>query len=180
MRPLLALRAAPVLALLAICAACDFKPLYGKSDTSTSRAAAENLQAIKIGPISGDSSYRTEYLLRNNLLDRLNPRGEPSRPNYRLEIVLSEFKEALAITTVDEATRTNLVIAARYRLFDTTTNTAVHASEVRGITAFNLLRADFGNVSAEADARQRVARELAENIRIELATWFTRPAAQRP
>jgi LPS-assembly lipoprotein len=180
MRPIVALRATAVLALLGLSTGCDFKPLYGKSETPTSRAAADNLQAIKIGTISGDSSYRTEYLLRNSLLDRLNPRGEPGRPSYRLEIVLSEFKEALAITTVDEATRTNLVIAARYRLFDTATNAPVHASEVRGITAYNLLRADFGNVAAEADARQRVARELAENIRLELATWFTRPAAQRP
>lgn len=172
---------AAALALLAALAACEFRPLYAKNDGAAGGPAAiDSLQAIKIGSITGDSSYRTEYLLRNNLLDRLNPRGEPSRPGYRLDIILNEFKEALAITSVDEATRTNLVIAARYRLIDTARDVPVHASEVRSITAYNLLRADFGNVAAEIDARQRVTREIAEQIRGELATWFTRPAAQRP
>jgi len=170
---------AAVLALLSLLAACELRPLYGKNDIAGGTAAVDNLQAIKIGTIGGNSSYRTEYLLRNSLLDRINPKGEPSRPNYRLEIVLSEFREQIAITTTDEATRTNLIIAARYRLYDAASNAPVHASEVRSITAYNLLRADFGNVAAEGDARQRIARELAEHIRVELATWFTRPAAQQ-
>lgn len=173
------LRSAAALAALSLLAACGLKPLYGKDDQPGITAAVDDLQAIKISSITGNSSYRTEYLLRNSLLDRLNPKGEPSRPGYRLEIVLNEFREQLAITTTDEATRTNLIIAARYRLFDAATNRPVHESEVRSITAFNLLRADFGNVAAENDARQRIARELAEHIRVELATWFTRPVTQR-
>lgn len=174
-------RLAAALFLLGALAACELRPLYAKRENAPGGTAAiEDLQSIKIGSITGDSSYRTEYLLRNSLLDRLNPRGEPNRPGYRLDIILYEFKEQLAITSVDEATRTNLVIAARYRLIDNASNAPVHASEVRGITAYNLLRADFGNVAAEIDARQRVTRELAEQIRLELATWFTRPAVQRP
>jgi LPS-assembly lipoprotein len=169
------------LGLLALLAACEFRPLYARNDTAPGRTATvDEMQAIQVARVTGNSSERTGLYLRNGLLDRLTPKGEPSRPRYRLDIILNEFKEALAITSTDEATRTNLIIAARYRLVDTTSNAPVHASEVRSITAYNLLRADFGNIAAESDARQRIALDLAEQIRIELATWFTRPAAQRP
>ncbi len=153
-------------------AGCELRPLYA-TDNVTSMPMAE-LETVQISRVTG-STDRTGLLLRNNLLDRLNPRGEPSRPRYRLDVVLEEFKEAAAITRADEATRTNLVIAARYRLVDLATNRPVHANEVRNATAYNILRADFGNVAAEQDARQRLSRELAEAIRTELASWLARP-----
>lgn len=153
-------------------AACELRPLYA-TDNVTAAPMAE-LEAVQIARVTG-SNDRTGLLLRNSLLDRLNPRGEPSRPRYRLDVVLEEFKEATAITRSDEATRTNLVIAARYRLIDLASNKPIHANEVRNATAFNILRADFGNVAAEQDARQRLSRELAEAIRTELASWLARP-----
>jgi hypothetical protein len=59
-------------------------------------------------------------------------------------------------------------------LFDAGSNAPVHVATTRAVASFNLLRADFGNVIAERDARARLAREVAELIRIELAAWFAR------
>ncbi len=166
-----------ILGLAAGLAGCGLQPLYGKGSSDTASVAPE-LAQIQIAKIDS-GGQRTAYLVRNNLLDRLNPRGEPDRPRYRLEIKLLEFPESLAITSSDEATRTNLVMAAQYKLVDLASNRPIHASEVRSITSFNRLRADFGNIAAEQDATQRAARELSESIRAELATWFSRPAVQR-
>jgi len=159
--------------------ACELRPLYATDAASATSAPVAELASIQVARVTGNSGDRTGLLLRNALLDRLNPRGEPSRPRYRLDIVLEEFREGAAITRSDEATRTNLVIAARYRLVDLATNQAVHANEARNATAYNILRADFGNIAAEQDARQRLSRELAEAIRTGLASWLARPTVPR-
>ncbi|HUN49936.1 MAG TPA: LPS assembly lipoprotein LptE, partial [Candidatus Sulfotelmatobacter sp.] len=119
---------------------------------------------------------RTAQLLENDLLDQLTPLGKPLRPRYRLDIQLGESLQAIVVSAQNETTRDSLVIIASYTLVDARTGKAIHINSARAIASFDVLRADFGNVAAERDARERLARQLSDEIRAELASWFLRPA----
>ena len=47
---------------------------------------------------------------------------------------------------------------------------------VTTLESYNVLRQEFGNLSAEADARLRAARDLADQMRIRLALYFEQRA----
>ncbi len=160
---------------LLLLAGCGFHPLYGDNPNGGTTAAV--VQEIAVGDVSEPMAPRTAQLLRNALLDNINPAGAPARPKYRLVVNVAETENLLAITQAAQVTRTNLQLSGSYRLLDAKTGTVLHSGLARAITAFNVLRIDYGNVVAEKDARARLAKELADKIRDDLAVWLTRPGA---
>src|SRR5690242_7641602 len=76
-------RAAGAALLLLALAGCGFRPLYG------TRAAdpyvGPEMGGIYISPLPD----RDGQLVRNALLDRIDPKGEPQQPRYRLDIKLT-------------------------------------------------------------------------------------------
>ena len=174
-------------ALLAALTACGFHPLYG--NPSIGGGAGPQLNDISLGlvrPAPNNNAFvgennageqqRTAQLLENDLLDRLSPTGKPLRPRYRLDIQLTESLGAIVVSAQNETTRDSLIMTASYTLVDAQTGKAIHLNSARAIASFDVLRADFGNVVAERDARERLARQLSEQIRAELGSWFLRPA----
>jgi LPS-assembly lipoprotein len=173
--------------LLAALTACGFRPLYGtpgSGDGATPQLESISLGRVQAAPNSNafvgqnnaGEQQRTAQLLENDLLDRFSPTGKPLQPRYRLDIQLAESLEAIVVSAQNETTRDSLVMTANYTLVDARTGKAVHLSSTRAIASFDVLRADFGNVAAERDARERLARQLSEQIRAELGSWFLRPA----
>ena len=160
-------------------AGCGFRPLYGQDDSGG--GTTPQLSRISVSEPTAPLARHTAQLVRINLQDRLTPGGLPDRPLYRLQMTLDEAEQQLALTKAEEATRIDLIVSVSYTLIDLRSNTVVHTNNLRSISSFSRLRADFGNVSAENDARARAARELAEEIRIELASWLGRftPEAKR-
>lgn len=160
-------RVAAVALALAPLAGCGFEPLYGTRDGA---AVTAELAAIEVGRIPDRSGQQ----LRNFLLDRLNPQGRPAKPMYRLSVELVESRVDLAIRKDETATRVNLVITARYQLLDVATGKPVFRAESRVTTSFNIVRSDFGAVSAEIAARRRGAREISDDIRTRVAIFLNR------
>jgi LPS-assembly lipoprotein len=159
-----------LLLLPLVLAACGFEPLYGSRERG-GPGSVEALQQIAVGPIPD----RIGQVLRNNLLDRLTPTGEPDRPRYRLAVALAVSKEGLAITKDESITRFNLRIIASFVLYDTANNAEVTRGVSRTIAAYNVVTSQFATLVAEKDAESRAARELSEDIRTRLAVHFTRP-----
>ena len=151
-----------------IVAACGFQPLYGSGQGVLSSAVVEDLAAVRITAISD----RVGQIVRNDLLDRLNPFGEPTSPRFSLAVELEEAKEGLAIQIDDTVTRFNLTLTANYFLTDAQTGAMLTAGSVRATAAYNVLRSDFANVIAERDAQQRAAREIADELNTRLAVFF--------
>jgi len=157
--------------LIVALAGCGFQPLYGRKAEG---GAAEDLAAVKIALIED----RAGQQLRNFLLDRLNPGGEPAEERYTLSVVLDEARQELAIRKDETATRANLVVSARYQLSDTPTGSVLFKATSTVTTSFNIVQSDFATVSAETDARRRAAREISDEIRSRLALFFNRRSAQ--
>lgn len=149
----------------ALLAGCGFQPVYG--DRAGVETTAE-MASIKIDQID----ERLGQMLRNHLLDALNPQGEPARPRYRLITEVSEAKQELAIRRSELATRSNMNLTATYRLYDVDRKAYVVTRVSRVAASYNLLTNEFATLAAEADARERGARDLSEDITRQIALYF--------
>src|SRR5690606_19133255 len=79
----LAAAAAAVLAL----SGCGYRPVYGEQSAAVSGdGARSNLGSVKVLGIAD----RRGQILRNYLLDRMTPRGEPATPRYILSVTTTE------------------------------------------------------------------------------------------
>ena len=145
--------------------ACGFQPLYG---TGRDADASAQLAEVKIERIA----ERRGQILRNELLDRMNPRGEPARPSYRLAIDTAESLQGLGIREDDTATLARLTLTANFSLFDAATQESLLSGSATSINSYNISTSEFATDSAEADARRRGARDLAEDITARVAIFL--------
>jgi LPS-assembly lipoprotein len=160
------------LAFLAL-AGCGFQPLYG----ANSSAPAIDLARIRIGLIqeqpdpAGRNAQvaRAAQELRNFLLERVTPRGNPLAPVYELTVTLQESKSSLAIRTDETATRANLNLIASYNLVRLDNGAVLLTSNARSNVSYNILRNGFATLTAENDARRRAAREVSDTISVQVA-----------
>lgn len=160
--------AAGLLAILAGgLAGCGFKPLYGRNDSPA--VVPEFSQIAIVQP-----EDRAEQLLRNTLLDLITPRGTPDRPRYLLEYQMTESLGSVFVTRAEEITRSNLHLTTYYYLRDYETGQLVSTGYVSSQASYSQTVNDYANLIAEKNARERVLRDTADQIRIRLANYFDR------
>ena len=157
--------AAALLFLMPFLAACGFQPLYGDSALSGVRA---DLAAVEVGWIED----RVGQQMRNELVRRFHPEGRPRDPSYRLEVEIRIDKRDLALKKSEIATRANLRITARYTLRKIMDGERLIQGTTRITTSYDILRSDFATLAAEADARRRGVRELADEITNRMAAYL--------
>ena len=156
--------AAAVILLLCL-SACGFEPLYATRD---GRSAAGDLAEIRINAIPD----RVGQQLRNELLDRLTPRGPAPRQLYALDIKVSESRSELDLRRDTTSTFAKLDLTADFRLIEIATGKVVLSGQSKFASSYNLLRQTFANISAAEDARARGAREISDDLRLRLADFM--------
>ena len=159
------MRLSLVIAVLLSLAACGFEPLYATRD---GRSAAGDLAEIRINAIPD----RAGQQLRNELLDRLNPRGPAPRQLYALDIRLNEGRTELDLRRDATSTFAKLDLTADFRLIEIATGKVVLAGQSKFASSYNLLRQTFANISAAEDARARGVREISDDLRLRLADFM--------
>lgn len=166
-RSLLRLAAAAVLPALA---GCNLRPIHAgpRGGEVNSRLAA-----VEVEEIGG----RLGYLVRNYLLDDLNPAGLSVAPLYTLEVRLDREQDALAIQLDDRVTRYNLFVAASFDLKRKADAQTLYRSAVRRVASYNVRGEPFATLVAEQDAERRAAREVARQIRTMLSLYLTERVA---
>lgn len=157
-----------LVSLAFLVSACGFQPLY--ADRQDKRSVAEDFADVKILPISN----RSGQILRNELIDRMNPNGQPSDAKYNLEVRQSVAKQTLGIRIDETATRANMQFSASFRLIEVSSGAVVYKSSTAATTSYNIVSSDYGTISAERDARKRGSLLIAESITVRLAAYFNR------
>lgn len=150
-------------------AGCGFKPLYGDRGVRGASVKADTAQ-VAIAPIAD----RSGQILRNELIDRLTPQGQPSEPAYSLTVVYQENKVPLGIRVDETATRANMNLTARFTLHDRRQGVTVYSGASQAQVSYNIVDADFATIVAERDARQRGIILLADGIALRLGLYFNR------
>jgi LPS-assembly lipoprotein len=159
-----------LLALVAALGGCGFRPMYGGAGDADDPGVRERLAAIEIRGLDG----RLGQILRNELLDELNPVGTQVPARYFLPVQLRRFAAALGIQLDNTVTRYNLILVARFQLRERDTRRVLYQSIVRREASYNVSQQPFADLTAEQNAEQRVAREVSQDIRTHLAVHFAR------
>ena len=153
--------------------ACGFNPLYG-NQVGVDIAVEEQLALIKINQIED----RTGQLLRNNLLTRLNIKGEPKKPYYILDVKVRESRVNLGVKKTAVVTRGNLKISAKFTLahFNINKSTAkpgiLTTSTVTIISSYDIPQAQYMALAALKNSRARALKEIADEIKTRLGVYF--------
>ncbi len=152
----------------ALLAGCGFRPMYARRRQGGE--VVDELAAIRIDLIPD----RIGQLLRNDLIERLTPFGEPRYPRYRLQVQLQQSSVSLAIQPDSTITRYNLHIDVSFTLTDVQTGAEVYHGRARAVGSYNAVRSDFATLSAEQDTARRTVREASEEVSTLLSVFFSR------
>jgi LPS-assembly lipoprotein len=156
-----------VLVLACLLMGCGFRPLYGGA---TGEIRHLELSQVTVSPIKS----RLGTNLRNALIDRLTPGGEPAYPQYRLDLAMSELREGVAIKTDASITRYNYQLTGDFELFDLATGKSIYKGSARSLAAYNVADSPFATLSAERDVADRTASDISDQIELSLALFFER------
>lgn len=149
--------------------ACTFRPLLHATGDDGVRS---ELEAVSITGLDG----RLGQLVRNALLDELNPTGADVPSRYILQVDLQRSAQELGIQLDNVITRFNLMLTARFQLLDSRSGDLLYQSQVQRIASYNVSRQPYATLAAEVDAERRIAREVGDNISTLLAVHFARQA----
>lgn len=117
---------------------------------------------------------RTGQMLRNELLQKMQPRGPAKTTRFTLIVKVKEALNELALQKNAVATRANLVLRAAFTVTDRKNGRTVYSGGVRSINSYDILTADFATLSALKGARRRAVRQLAIEIRERISVWLLR------
>lgn len=159
-------RAALWLLVCGLISACGFQPLYSQNGSGPGVQA--ELSAISVD-VKG---ARLEQLVFSSLVDELTPLGVPASPAYRLEVSLKQTSQGVGFEEDDSATRFNFRLVGDWRLIDTANHEVLFRSASRSIAAYNVVTSQFATLTAEKDAEERAAVDLARDIRLQLSLHF--------
>lgn len=156
-------------AALAGCAdGSGFRPMYGsiaRSDTES------KLASVDIGTIPGRVGQR----IRNELIFQANGGQKPTSPTHRLEVVYRESVTSTLVSQDGDAASQVYYLDATFRLISLTNQQVVLQGASFGRAGFQRVSSIYANVRAREDAENRAARTVAEDLKIRLAAYMSRP-----
>jgi LPS-assembly lipoprotein len=165
-KPLRQLGPAAILVFSAslLATACTVQPLYGPSQSGAS--VAQTLRSITIDPVDS----RVGQQVRNDLIFYLTGGGgEPSDPQYRMNLRTTSSETALGITREGSAPVYSVTVTASYTVRRISTDEIVLRETVRGTASYDRYSQNFANIRAKRDAENRAAAQAADEIRIRVA-----------
>ena len=149
--------------VLLVLTACGFHPLYAES-----RGTEPALAQIFIANIAN----REGQTLRNLLIDKMAPHGQPTTPKYNLVVSLKESDTDFGFRTDATSARSQISFTANYVLTPRDPKETPINAYTTVTVGYNKLDAQYSNLSAEEDARQRCLGELSEQIVTRLSLYF--------
>jgi LPS-assembly lipoprotein len=161
-------RAFAILMLSLAVAGCGFKPMYGDNATATSGPVSAKMESIDIRPIPD----RLGQVVRNELVDAIAPQGPSGTPVYELALKVGEEREDVGLRQNASATRANYRMSAKFELREIASDKVVLTGTTWAETAFDIVQQDYPTVIAQQDAQEKLAAELAEEIKTRIAVFF--------
>lgn len=152
---------------------CGFHPMYGRLSAGQGATSAE-MQSIRVLAIED----RKGQILRNALVERLTPRGEPATPRYTLKVALTESLGGLGQRKDATATLGEMLLSASFVLSPRGAEEGsghMVTGAVSTVVSVNYLGPRYGSVAVERDAEERALVDLAEAIRNNIAARLERP-----
>jgi LPS-assembly lipoprotein len=153
------------------CGDGGFRPLYGV--TASGERLDDRLAQVDIAPIPSRVGQR----IRNELIFHNTGGGSAPKPAYRLEIAIREGLNSTLVTSSGEAFSQVYNVDAGYQLISLKDKAIVLKGMSHARAAFERYQSIYANVRAREDAEQRVARTIAEELKVRLNAYLSRAPA---
>lgn len=148
---------------------CGFRAIHATAGSSAADSpVGADMARVRIEPINN----RVGQQVRNALVERLSPRGEPADPLYSLRIELSETTADVGYRKDGYATLGNLTLTAAIRL--QRDGVSLLNESASTVASFDYLGPRYASVVMERDARERAATQIADDIRGRVAAAIER------
>jgi len=114
---------------------------------------------------------RAGQVLRAYLQDQLNPTGAEHANRHRLAVSIQEPRRDLGLSRSDVTQRVGYAVVANFRLLDPR-GEVVFSGNAISSTNFEVTSSQYATLAARDDARDRLLRLIAQDIRNQLAGYF--------
>ena len=161
-----------LVALMLSMTACGFRPLYAPPSENADIQGVRAFDELQRVAISNIPDREGQYL-RNALVRLLHPNGRRGKTLYILNISLTVGTSSLAVKRSAEATRANLMVTGSFSLESLVAGGQLHSEVVTSTSGYNIFKSEFQTLMAEKGARERTLNDLAQQIRIRLASHLT-------
>ncbi len=156
---------------------CGFEPLYversqdqgwyynGKFDTSIT----DEMSGIKVEPIPD----RIGQLLRNELIDRFTPKGEPKKPVYRL--VINNINKSVveqAMRNDITASRERVEYKINYYLYEVATGKQLVKGDSLVYLSYDIMDNPYSTTFSQKKIEKDAAQILANDISLRMGAYF--------
>ncbi len=142
---------------------CGYEPIYQKNLETSQDLLSVSVKNIK---------DRSGQILRNSLINKLNPEGKREIKKYNLIIELSESKTELGVRKDMSATRTDLEISIKYILRDIENSNIILQGNKKSISSYDVVESVYATLIAEKDARKKGIEILSDDIYTDLTIFF--------
>lgn len=134
-------------------------------------AVASSLRSIQVRDIPGKGGW----LVRNALVAKLGDAGGDSR--YRLEVELDDNITGFGIRGDRATTRERRTLRARYRLVELSTGAVVLDATARSDAGIDVVSSQYATIAAEQTALERLSEVVADQMVGRLALFVARTPA---
>ena len=164
-------RLAMIVALSAMLAACNLRPLYAGGTTGV---VAQELGRVEIEPIEGKAGWLT----RNALKDQLEA-FEGQEAKYRLIVVLEDKIAGFGVRSDDRVTRERRTLRARYQLVRLSDSVVMLDATAGSDAGIDVVSSEYATLAAEDTALENLANRVANQIVTRLSL-FARSQPEAP
>jgi len=148
---------------------CGFRAIHATSgESGQDSPVGADLARVRVDPIKN----RVGQQVRNALVQRLSPRGEPADPLYTLRVELTESTADVGYRKDGYATLGNLTLTAT--IFLRRDGVSLLNESATTVASFDYLGPRYASVVMERDARERAATQIADDIRGRVAAAIER------
>jgi LPS-assembly lipoprotein len=156
-------RAAAAL-LMALALGGCFQPLYSES---AHPGLVGDLRAVEVAPIND----RIGHYLGDNLISKLNGTGSTPPAKYRLVVTMSVNSQTPTISSqINAANAATVVGKAKFTLTKIEGGQLIYQGDAVSAAVYDRTLDGFANLRAGRDAEIRIARALADEIELRVAS----------
>ncbi len=145
-------------------AGCNARPLYGTQ--ADGRGVAVALSGIAVD----EQKNRAAQIVRNNLISSF---GNGGASTYVLHMLPEEKTVELSSLSTQKLTRYRYNLKIKYELADAKSGDALSSGASFSNVSYDTVEQPIADLRAAENARERAAREVAEDLRLRLAAYFS-------
>jgi LPS-assembly lipoprotein len=146
-------------------AGCALRPLYGT--TASSADVAADLAQVQVP----EQQTRPGQLVRNQLLTIMQ--GSNAGTRYTLSLVVAERATGTSTLPDTNTTRYQYKLTGTYKLSQNSDGAQLAAGSIFSAVDYDTVRQPVADLQAKRDAMERASIELAQDIRLRIAAYFS-------